>query len=374
MGIYKYAGVNGVTYQWKFQYKGKVHTGTFDTDSQREASELFILERARIRRGIAPAAIGQSELLSTFIEANIPRRNQQDVAHIYDAIQQYFAGRRLDEIRPEYCRAWRDHRLTVKVRTQSEGATPKQRSPRTVNKEFSELSSVFTNAVEMGKLASNPCRGISSLKFVRKQPQIWTREQAQEALEYMVGEREHLLPLVLVALQTGLSRKDLFELQVKEVQIGEQKGVITKTRAKTGVPINIPLNSVALEILRPLIAGKRSTAYVFVNQYTGKPFTSIVHSLDTVCRLADVPRITWHKFRHCVGTWLAEDGAGIEVIARFLGHSGYTMAATYVQLAAEKVRPQAEQLGVWVELNAKQKSPIVKKTSNIIYGKFPKAS
>jgi integrase len=371
MGTYRYKGVNGVTYNWKFQYKGKIHTGTFDTDSEREAKDLFALAKARIRQGIEPARIEQSELLSTFLE-QLPKRTNADVAHIYASIQQFFAGRRLDEIKPEHCRAWRDHRLAVPVRKQSATAKVKKRNPRTVNKEFSELSAIFTKAVEMSKLTSNPCHGIPGLKFVRKQPQIWTREHAEAALPFMVGEREHLLPLVLIALQTGLSRKDLFQLQVSEVCIGEKSGVIAKTRAKTGRPINIPLNAVALEILRPLVAGKRANAYVFVNQYTGKPFTTIVHSLDTVCRLADVPRITWHKFRHCVGTWLAEDGAGIEVIARFLGHSSYAMAATYVQLAAEKVRPQAEQLGAWVKLNTKGKSRIVEKASNVIFGNFSK--
>ncbi len=370
MGIYRY---KDVSYQWKFQHNGITHTGTFDTDSEREAKELFTLKKLEIRSGIKPAIQAEKiTLLSTFIDEISPKRDVRNEGHILTSLQDYFAGRRLDEVTTDECLAWRELRLRQKLRTQSKGAKAKARSPRTVNREFSVLSGIFAEAVRQRRLGSNPCHGIAALKFMAKQPQIWTREQAARAIQWMVGEREHLLPLVLVALQTGLSRKDLFQLQVGQVQIHGAVGTIQKLRAKTGAQINIPLNSVALEILAPLVQRKRSSAFVFINRATGKPFTNIVKSLDTACRLAGVPRVTWHKLRHCVGTWLAEDGAGIEVIARFLAHSDYRTAPVYVQLAAEKVRPQAEQLGAWVKQNRENQN--VKKTSNLVFPDFKRAS
>jgi integrase len=349
MGIYRHEGKTKVTYQWKFQFNGKTHTGTFKTDSKKEATALFILKQREIESGqLTEAGAEPAKLFSAFIDECRSGCPLNEHRHIFKALKGYFAGKHLHEISKRDVIAFRDWRLSVRVEPRKPGGKTWARSPRTVNREFSILSGLLQKAVEKFLLSANPCHGIPSLPFVAPQPQIWTREEAMRAISNMVGEREHLLPLVVVALQTGLSRKDLFQLRRGEVQISTERRVIRKVRAKTKVALNIPLNSIACSVLEPLIRGKRDQDFVFVNPQTGKPYITITHSLDTVCRLAGVPRMTWHKFRHCVGTWLAEDGAGIEVIARFLGHSDYRTAPVYVQLAADRIRPQAEQLGAWL--------------------------
>lgn len=363
MGIYQHKGRHGIRYQWKFQHQGKVYNGTFDTDDKRVAKDLFALKKAEIRRGRVESKTEKAELLTTFLDEYL--KTNRANTHIVAAIRTYFKGKRLDEITLVDCQGFQQWRLEINVRKQSATSRTRKRSPRTVNREFAVLSGIFRFAIERRRISVNPCKGVASLKFTTKLPQIWTREQAARAIAHMVDVREHLLPLVLVVLQTGLSRKDLFLLKAGEVMIEGERGMIAKQRAKTGAQITIPLNSVAIQVLGPLIEGKKGSEYVFLNPTTGKPYSDVRHSLDTVCRLAKVPRITWHKLRHCVGTWLAEDGAGIEVIARFLSHRSYRSTQVYVHLAAQKILPQAESLGAWVKENEGEN---VEKTSKMPTG------
>mgnify|MGYP002382471152 CR=1 FL=1 len=181
MGIKRYNGISGATYQWRFRFENKTYTGTFDTDSEREARERFILVKAQIKRGQQPVERAEkAELLTTFIETTfLPRakKSRPDVmrtdGHIYTAIKQYFAGRRLDEVTREDCRQFQNWRLTVRIQPQKDGGVTRPRNPRTVNREFSVLSSVFQLAVTMGRLVVNPCHGVASLKFATATPTIW---------------------------------------------------------------------------------------------------------------------------------------------------------------------------------------------------------
>lgn len=345
MGIKQYKGKTGVSYQWKFQYNGNIHTGTFDTDSEREAKELFAIKKAEIRRGIKTESKleKRTELLTDFIDkVYLVNRDTGNTGYVCGWIKEYFVGQRLDRISREDCEGFRASLTRRRVHKS------KKRKPGTINREMSVLCSIFNLAYKQKRISVNPCTGLR-LSAPRTLPVIWSREHARRAIEYCCDERAHLLPLLVVTLQTGLSRKDLFHLKVGQVQLGADQSVIRKERAKTGARIDIPLNAEAVEHLEPYLRGKQPGDYVFVNPYTGKPYQNCRQALDRVCELAGIPRISWHKLRHCVGTWLAEDGAGIEVIARFLAHSNFKTAHIYVQLAASALQSHADRLGAWVK-------------------------
>jgi len=56
------------------------------------------------------------------------------------------------------------------------------------------------------------------------------------------------------------------------------------------------------------------------------------------------PTVTAHRFRHTVGTQLAEGGARIQTIMAILGHRSAQMSATYSRVSDPTVREQYEQI------------------------------
>ncbi len=118
----------------------------------------------------------------------------------------------------------------------------------------------------------------------------------------------------------------------------------------------VPLNEEAAAAIRVLQADRKAergfrdtqtgmvTRYLFVRhgqlislQYL---FDS---SLQTVCTAAGLttadgqPTISAHRFRHTVGTQLAERGAKLRTIMHMLGHSSATMSMVYAQISDGEV-------------------------------------
>lgn len=118
----------------------------------------------------------------------------------------------------------------------------------------------------------------------------------------------------------------------------------------------IPLNEEAAAAIRVLQAGRKAergfldtqtgrvTRYLFVRHGQVISLQYLFDSaLQTVCTAAGLttadgkPTISAHRFRHTVGTQLAERGAKLRTIMNVLGHSSATMSMVYAQISDREV-------------------------------------
>ena len=126
---------------------------------------------------------------------------------------------------------------------------------------------------------------------------------------------------------------------------------------KTGAERLIPLHQEAADAIRMLQASAVE-ARGFVDQRTsresrrlfvryGKLLSShylFESSLKTACAEAGLlkpdgsPSVTAHRFRHTVGTELAEGGARLHTIMKMLGHTSTGMTLVYAHLSDATVR------------------------------------
>ncbi|WP_432742729.1 tyrosine-type recombinase/integrase [Streptomyces sp. JH002] len=73
-------------------------------------------------------------------------------------------------------------------------------------------------------------------------------------------------------------------------------------------------------------------------------------ALEIACRKAGLvdgdgnPTVTAHRFRHTVGTQLAESGAQIQTIIAILGHRNAQMSATYSHISDPVLKEQYEKV------------------------------
>lgn len=115
---------------------------------------------------------------------------------------------------------------------------------------------------------------------------------------------------------------------------------------KTGKPIYVPLNSVALGILKRRHAAKdRHPEYVF--HYRGnKIFQVLTKTWRDARDAVDMPTVTFHTMRHCGNSWLAQLGVSAEMRARLGGWSVRGLGAmdNYTHLYIEDLRSTAEKL------------------------------
>lgn len=207
-----------------------------------------------------------------------------------------------------------------------------------------------------------PGRPLLGAGDLPKMPQRVPRYIPAEELErLMVAIRALVCPYqraaLLIARWSGARRGEIQRLAVDCLDSypdGTPRLRIPagKTKQERLVPLN-PEAAAAIRALqadRPDARGFRDdltgtvTHYLFLHY--GKPMstTYLFHSaLQIACRAAGLvtpegkPTITAHRFRHTVGTQLAEKGAKLRTIMHVLGHSSASMSMVYAQISDPEV-------------------------------------
>jgi integrase len=125
-----------------------------------------------------------------------------------------------------------------------------------------------------------------------------------------------------------------------------------KTKRERIVPLNEEAAAAigVLQAERKAERGFRDTQTGVVTRYLFVRYGKLISlhylfdsSLQTVCRAAGLttadgkPTISAHRFRHTVGTQLAERGAKLRTIMNVLGHSSATMSMVYAQISDREV-------------------------------------
>jgi integrase len=200
------------------------------------------------------------------------------------------------------------------------------------------LHKALEQAVRWGLVPRNVTDLVDPPRSKRRQPTVWSAEQARRFLEKAKSHR--LYALYVLALFTGMRQGELLGLQFDDIDwetstINVQHSLQTlsgkpqllaapkteKSRRRVSLPEAARL---ALERHVKLQAGKKG--YVFVSQ-VGTPL--LPHSvIDTFKRLieeAGVPDIRFHDMRHTCATLHLLAGTNPKVVQDLLGHSTITL-------------------------------------------------
>jgi excisionase family DNA binding protein len=159
---------------------------------------------------------------------------------------------------------------------------------------------------------------------------------------------EHLKPILIVALNTGMRLGEILNLQWKQIDFNIRKIKVEKT--KSGKMRTVPINSPLLSEFLKLKEGGTQNEHVFTNPKTKKPFTTIKTAFKAACRRARVSNLRFHDLRGTVGTRLDEKGVGSKTISKILGHSSPLITYRHY------IRPSDEQEMNAVELLAEKSS------------------
>lgn len=125
-----------------------------------------------------------------------------------------------------------------KERRESELENGRTRKPSTINRELQILSRIFSLAIRYGVTDKNPCAEVSLLPENNKRMPYLFDEEEQRLLSALTGPRGHLLPLVVLAISTGMRRGDLFHRE----KVDFQRGLIYVPNSKTGRDYSVPMN------------------------------------------------------------------------------------------------------------------------------------
>jgi site-specific recombinase XerD len=161
-------------------------------------------------------------------------------------------------------------------------------------------------------------------------------------------ERIRLRTLMMLLRWSGLAIRDAVTLE--RSRLGQDNRLLLR-RAKTGVPVMLPLNPVVADALRNIPPGPKPNPRYFFWSGNGDPKSAVSDWQRALRRLFDLAEIKHpdgtkkrchpHMFRHTFSIELLIAGVPLEDVAQLLGHSSVKTTEKYY---ASWVKARADRL------------------------------
>jgi integrase len=310
--------------------------------SKQEAEAVACEARNKIKRegfGIKrnAGAIYFEDFAREYIELHAKQnkrswqRDECSLVHLTD----YFKGRTLASITPRDIESY-------KAKRKAEGYTPgrgkkiREVKPATVNLELACLKTLFSKAVEWGKVESNPAAKIKKFKVNNAREKILNADEARRLLE---NASPALRPVIVVALKTGMRLGEILSLRWPAVNF--IKSFILIETSKSGKSRKVPMSTAVRESLKAL---PRPADFVFYNPETKTHFTTVKTAFKTACHKAVIKGLRFHDLRHTFATWYIEKGGDIASLSKILGHASIQMTMRYCNPTEEGMLQAVERI------------------------------
>jgi integrase len=240
--------------------------------------------------------------------------------------------------------------------------------PVTVNHKINYLKIALNKAVSWGLLQKNPLASVkptkvdnrSIVRYLSDEEDVrlrdaldareekhrkqrnsfnqWRTERGYEPFpEYSDnGCVDHLKPLVLLALNTGLRRGELFNLKWADISFDRNILTVQGKTAKSGKTRHVPLADEASEILKLWSEKPQISEYVFPSA-DGGVLDNIKSSWTRLMKDAEIKNFRFHDCRHTFASRLVMRGVDLNTVRELLGHSSIEMTLRHAHLAPEKL-------------------------------------
>jgi len=248
--------------------------------------------------------------------------------------------------------------------------------PATVNRDLDRIRGVLSRAVEWGFLTDHPLKTVKRAKGADNSRVRYLTDAEEKRLRDALAKREverrasrerhnawhaargsvghpqwpkdgftdHLMPLVLLAMNTGLRRGELFGLSWSDVNIPGKLLTVTAGNAKSRKARHVPLNVEALGVLKRWKKQGDGEGLVFPGA-GGAKLTNVNKSWDGLTDDAKLPDFRFHDMRHHFASKLVMARVDLNTVRELLGHADIAMTLRYSHLAPHKLADAVARLG-----------------------------
>ena len=350
-----------------YRRAGKPAYSTIDTYGAitlKGARDAVLKIRAQAREGVCPveerrkvkvkaeenqkAQDNQRELLlRNFLEqVYIPdakRRGMKTIDKTDQMVRSHFADfldYRLDHITPKMIEKWQTDALAKGLK------------PTSINRALNPLRAIMTIAVEKEYLEIHPLkrcknlsvqddmkeRYLSAEEETRLRNQLEKRNQEKSIRLPPDDERiyaDHIIPIILVALNTGMRRGEIFQLTWDNVSFKNNIITVTADTAKSSRKRYINMNKETQRVLEDWNIYSSRVGLVFPNPATGKSLVEIKSMWVNILKDAGIDNFRFHDLRHTFASNLVMKGAPLYMVQKLLGHSTLEMTMRYAHLSPD---------------------------------------
>ncbi len=291
------------------------------------------------------------------------RHGESTVKRIQSIFSQ-FLERPLSELSAHDMEKWRADRLQSGTK------------PTTINRDLGDLKAAYSRAVDWGFIDENALRSVKPSKVdlnVRSRflddAELGRLKQALDDREKKMREgrqsgnqwreirgrklyaslddvafADHLKPMIVLSLNTGLRRGEVFSLTWSDIDFDRSFLTVQGNTAKSGKTRHVPLNSEALETLQHWKQQAPDTQTLVFTGRDGEKFNNVKKSWTAVLDKADIQNFRWHDLRHTFASRLVMAEVDLNTVRELLGHADLKMTLRYAHLAPSHTAKAVEKL------------------------------
>ncbi|WP_226818630.1 site-specific integrase [Acidithiobacillus montserratensis] len=324
----KDADGNRIGWQAKVRKQGfPAQSKTFRTKAEAQAWAKAVetdMERGQWRDRSETEATTLGQLIERYLREITPEKKgaAQEVSHCQAILNHDISKCSVATIYSKDTSKYRDDRLRLV-------------SPSTVNRELNILSHAFTVAAQdwgMVLPSGNPILHTRRPKVQdRRDRRLHGDEELRllEAAEW-AEQQDNSMPiarLIRFALETAMRRGEIAAMRWEH--INSSKRVLMVPETKTGEARQVPLSSIAVQVLQSLPRHISGKAWGPLHE------ASLSRAFARACKRAGIEDLRFHDLRHEATSRLFEKGLNPMQVASITGHKTLQMLKRYTHLRAE---------------------------------------
>jgi site-specific recombinase XerD len=145
------------------------------------------------------------------------------------------------------------------------------------------------------------------------------------------GYSDHLTPMVLLSLNTGLRYGEVAAIEWPAIDLRANVLTVIARTSKGAKKRHVPLNSEALDVLQRWQEQTKDTGLVFSNT-DGSLIASVKTGWLKLLDDAKISEFRWHDMRHTFASKLVQRGVDLVVVRDLLGHADFSLTLRYAHL------------------------------------------
>ena len=200
------------------------------------------------------------------------------------------------------------------------------------------VNAIFNKALREGRIGFNPLRGLNKLERFHapdKHREYLTPEELMRFLAVETAtENEHQVQTAFgFSSMTGLRLGDIQRLRWSDIKPMGEGWAVSIVQHKTGSPVTVPLNELALSLLPP--RPENDDEHVFRLPGESGKVTKYVRSIRDKAGITG-KELTFHCSRHTAATLAITAGAELYSVSKILGHRNLVSTQVYAKVNMEK--------------------------------------
>jgi len=259
--------------------------------------------------------------------SKISKRSYRSDISMLKNLMAGFGDSYLDEITDYDCERHKRNRINQKNKKGN-----KQVATSSINRELGLLRNILNRAVTWDYLSFNP---IKKIEFFKEEPKerILTHGEMKKLLAVAMPP---LKDIILVALNTGMRKREILDMEWNQVNLEERFITIKKTKSRK--LRRVPLNKAMVRLFSRLHSGNGTNNFVFPSPRTGKPYVFIHYIWKVVLKRVGLEDVRFHDLRHCFATYALLKGGDLISLKETLGHSDISTTSRYTKALLEGQR------------------------------------